>query len=123
MTDEQDDIKPVRKVMPARRPSETFQMSVINANWQEFKYTVMVSWYDYGGPIGEVFMNAEKINTDIDVAARDTAILLSFCLQHGVDVRPIQHSLTRDVDGRPLGLLGTLLDTIFPEAKESDPTS
>lgn len=115
-------IKPTREIMSTRRLSETFQMRVQNANWQEFKYTVTVSFYEADKlRLGEVFINAEKINTDIDVAARDIAILLSFCLQHGVDVRPTQHSLVRDVDGRPLGLLGTLLDTIYPEAKESDP--
>lgn len=112
-----------REILPSRRVSETFEMSVINAGYQQFDYTVMIGFYDPEKTrIGEVFMNAEKINTDIDVAARDTAILLSFVLQHGIDVRPIQHSMTRDVDGRPLGLLGTLLDTIFPEAKEGDPT-
>lgn len=115
--------KPTRELLPSRRVSETFQMSVYNAGWQEFRYTVMVGYYDPEKQrIGEVFMNAEKINTDIDVGARDLAILLSYTMQHGVDVRPIQHSLTRDIDGRPMGLLGTLLDTIYPEAKEGDPT-
>lgn len=113
-----------REILPARRQSETFELDVVNAGYQVLKYTIIVGYYDVNKErIGEVFANAKKINTDIDVGARDTAILLSFLLQHGIDPRPIQHSLTRDVDGRPLGLLGTLLDKIYPEAKEGDPTN
>ena len=112
-----------REILPMRRYNENIELTVHNASWQEFRYTVSIGYYDEEKTrIGELFINSKKLTTDVDIAARDLAILLSFTLQHGVDVRAIQHSLIRDPDGRPLGLLGTLLDNLFPEAKNGAPS-
>jgi hypothetical protein len=108
-----------REILPGRRRSETIHLEVVNASFQAFRYSVTVGYYDAEMTrIGEVFINSDKITTDLDVAARDVAILLSFALQHGVDPRTIQRSLTRDVDGRPLGLLGTLLDKLYLQKED-----
>lgn len=107
-----------REILPARRRSETFDFEHVNASFMTFKYRATVGFYDDGRP-GEVFLNAAKITTDMDIAARDAAILLSFALQTGVDAERVRASMTRDPDGRPLGVIGTLLDLIAGQRKEA----
>src|SRR5262245_37190610 len=64
------------------------------------------------GRIGEVFLGAAKSGTALDIATRDSAILLSFALQHGATVDRIRSAMTRDEMGRPEGAMGALLDRI-----------
>lgn len=98
-----------RELLPLRRMSETFDFTHINQSWQSFGYKATVGYYMDGRP-GEVFLSAAKITTDMDIAARDAAILLSFALQHGTPVDSLRTAMTRDPEGRPLGVIGTLLD-------------
>jgi hypothetical protein len=46
----------------------------------------------------------------VDTNARDSAIVLSFALQHGADIESIRKALSRDSRGRALGPLGAALD-------------
>jgi hypothetical protein len=70
--------------------------------------------YFEDGRLAEVFLNAEKIGTAIEAAARDSAIVASL-LQHGVPPETIRHALTRSGDGSASGALGTLLDLLASE--------
>ncbi len=58
------------------------------------------------GPIVEVFINAQKVNSPIDVLASDGAILMSMLLQHGCPPAVIAHSMKRNPDGSPSSPLG-----------------
>ena len=100
-----------RELLPQRRPSETFTF-----DHGGFEYRVTLGFYP-DGRIGEVFLGAAKSGTALDIATRDSAILLSFALQHGATVEQIRSAMTRDVAGRPEGAMGVLLDRIACEGE------
>lgn len=115
-----------RELLPPRRQSQNFDFEHVNQNYQAFAYKATVGFYD-DGRLGEVFLSAAKITTDMDVAARDAAILLSFALQYGVPPESMRSAMTRDPGGRPLGVVGTLLDLLCDDnfalqiAREPEP--
>lgn len=58
------------------------------------------------GPIAEVFFNAQKVNSPIDVLVSDSAILMSMLLQYGCPPADIFHAMKRNPDGSPASPLG-----------------
>lgn len=58
------------------------------------------------GPVIEVFLNAQQVNSQLDVLASDGAILMSMLLQHGCAIETIHHALKRNSDGTPASPLG-----------------
>lgn len=58
------------------------------------------------GPIAEVFINAQKVNTQADVLVCDGAILISMLLQYGCPPSDIAHAMKRNPDGSPASPLG-----------------
>jgi hypothetical protein len=79
-----------------------------------FRYTAGLGYFD-DGRLAEIFLNAEKIGTAIETAARDSAVVASLALQHGVPPDTIRHALTRNGNGDASGPLGTLLDLLPTE--------
>ena len=65
----------------------------------------------------EVFLNSGKIGTAIETAARDSAVVASLALQHGVHMDTIRRALTRNGNGEASGPLGTLLDLLGTEPR------
>jgi hypothetical protein len=53
-----------------------------------------------------------RAGSDIDAAAKDSAVVASLCLQHGVPVDTIRLALLRDSHGRPNSPLGVVLDLV-----------
>lgn len=80
------------------------------------RFTVSASRYD-GGRLSELFIDNHKQGSAIGTLCRDSAIILSFALQHGADPEAIRRALCRDSQGRPLGLLGVALDLIADDQK------
>jgi hypothetical protein len=58
------------------------------------------------GPIVEIFLNAQKVNTQADTLASDGAILMSMLLQYGCPPADIAHAMKRNPDGSPASPLG-----------------
>jgi hypothetical protein len=58
------------------------------------------------GPIVEVFLDTEKVNSFLDVLVKDGAILMSLLLQHGCAIETINHAMKRNPDGSPSSPLG-----------------
>lgn len=58
------------------------------------------------GPVAEVFVNAQKVNSPVDVLVSDGAILMSLLLQYGHPAEEIAASLKRNPDGSPASPLG-----------------
>jgi hypothetical protein len=58
------------------------------------------------GPIVEVFLNAQQVNSQIDTLASDGAILMSMLLQYGCPPADIFHAMKRNPDGSPSSPLG-----------------
>jgi ribonucleoside-diphosphate reductase alpha chain len=76
-----------------------------------FRYTAGLGYFD-DGRLAEIFLNAEKIGTAIETTARDSAVVASLALQHGVPTEAIRRAVTRSVNGSATGPLGTLLDLL-----------
>lgn len=98
-----------RKRLPNRRKAETFD---IQAHGQ--KYTATISRFPCG-EIGEVFLSSAKAGSDSDAAARDSAVVASIALQHGVPLERLRRALLRDSHGRPATPLGAALDFLAQE--------
>ncbi|WP_375309052.1 hypothetical protein WHZ77_17325 [Bradyrhizobium sp. A5] len=73
--------------------------------------TMTVGFYKTG-EVGEVFLNADRSNSMLDVLMSDAAILASLALQHGVPLRTITHALKRDKFGIASSPIGAALDRI-----------
>lgn len=61
---------------------------------------------DIAGPIVEVFLNAQKVNSPMDVIINDGAVLMSMLIQYGCPPADIYHAMKRNPDGSlssPLG--------------------
>ena len=95
-----------RECLPNRRVSEnyTFEMHGL-------RYTATISRFP-DGRLGQLFLNNHKAGNQVDINARDTAIILSFAAQHGADVEAIRRALCRDCQGCPLGPIGAAHDLL-----------
>lgn len=103
----------MRKVLPNRRPNETVTFDV-----GQMRYKATLGYYlnaDLEMRLGEVFLNAGKLDTDADVAAKEAAIAVSFAIQYGCPVDTIAAAFPRRPDGTPEGPLGTLFDKLGAE--------
>lgn len=96
-----------RETLPQRRHSEVFDYRTQRG----IRYTVTVGFYDDGRP-GEVFIDAGKDGADVQVLARDNAVLISLLLQYGCSLGHIRSAISREADGSPQGVVGHILDVI-----------
>jgi hypothetical protein len=104
-----------RQRLPSRRACVTFNFEVDGLH-----YCATVSRFE-DGRLGEIFLASHKAGSQADTAARDSAIVLSLAVQHGVDVETIRCGLCRDSHGRASGPLGRALDLIEQhEATETE---
>ena len=94
----------MRDRLPNRRAGETLTFAC-----RQREYRATLGFYP-DGRLGEVFINAGKSGSDVDIATRDSAIALSFALQYGCAPEDIRVALCCDGAGKAVGPLGTLLD-------------
>jgi hypothetical protein len=59
-----------------------------------------------------VFLDCSKGGTAVDVSARDSAVVASIALQHGVAPETLRHALLRNPDGSAAGPLSAVLDML-----------
>jgi ribonucleoside-diphosphate reductase alpha chain len=95
-----------RRRLPDRRRSVVFDFQSMG-----LRFTASIGRYP-DGQLGEVFIDNHKAGSAIGTLVRDSAIILSFALQHGADINAIGKALSRDSAGRPLGPLGAAVDII-----------
>ena len=100
-----------REKLPDRRPCESFSFECNNLH-----YTASISRYA-DGRLAEIFLGNAKAGSHSDAAAKDSAVVCSIALQHGVPVETIRKALLRDARGNPSSPLGMALDIIA--ARES----
>ena len=96
----------MRRVLPQRRASETFDLRFWSQN-----FTITIGRYP-DGTLGEVFIDGGKTGQDIQSTARDAAVVISLALQHGVPIETIRHAVTRCSDGSPASILGAIVDAL-----------
>jgi hypothetical protein len=94
-----------RRRLPNRRAAENFTFELSG-----LRFTATVS--RDAGRVVEMFLTSMKLQTQSDTNARDSAIVLSFALQHGADLDAIRRALCRDARGQALGPLGAALDIL-----------
>jgi len=96
----------MRKALPQRRPSETFNVRFWNQN-----FAVTVGCYP-DGTFGEIFINGGKSGKHVEGTARDAAVVMSLALQHGVSLQTIRHAVTRSSNGEATSILGVIVDQL-----------
>lgn len=99
-------MKAPRERLPNRRRCETF-----NFECRGLWYTATASRYA-DGRLGEIFIGNHRADSQADANARDSAIVFSIALQHGVDPEVIARALLRDSAGRPSTPLGVALNIL-----------
>jgi hypothetical protein len=92
--------------LPNRRPAETQEF---NRDGINIKMTV---GFKPTGEIEEIFLNADRSNSMLDVLMSDAAIIASIALRHGVSLDDITHALKRDIFGIASSPIGAALDRI-----------
>ena len=95
-----------RQPLTTRRSSGSFDFEVGG-----LRYTCTFSQYP-DGRVSEVFLNNHKADSAADANARDSAIVASLALQHGVPIETIRAPLLRDARGAASTPLGAALDII-----------
>jgi ribonucleoside-diphosphate reductase alpha chain len=76
-----------RERLPNRRRSTAFVFE-----FESHKYRATASRFA-DGRLAEIFLDTGKAGTPLQLNAETAAILASLCLQHGVDVETIRHSV------------------------------
>ena len=64
------------------------------------------------GRLGEIFLASNKAGSQLDAAARDSAVTCSIALQFGAPVDNIRTALLREANGTPCSPLAAALDEI-----------
>lgn len=100
----------VRQRLPNRRPCESLSFTHGGMN-----YVASISRFT-DGRLAEIFITNHKVGSDADAAAKDSAVVCSIALQHGVEVGTIRRALLRDSRGNPSSPLGKALDLLSDEA-------
>jgi hypothetical protein len=94
-----------RSRLPNRRASISF-----NFECGPHSYIATVSYFPGTHDLAEIFLGNGRAGSDIDAAAKDSAVVCSIALQFGVPVEMIRKALLRDSQRRPSGPLGAALD-------------
>lgn len=92
-----------RTRLPNRRASVTFDFEC-----NSLAYSATISLYS-DGALAEVFISNSKAGSHSDSAAKDSAVVCSIALQHGV---PVDVIVLRDAQGQASSPLGVVLDLI-----------
>jgi len=95
----------MRRRLPNRRGHE-----LLSFEHGGFRYIAGIGRFD-GGKLAEIFLNAEKGDSQLAIQASDSAILMSLLLQLGCPAETIAHSLSVS------GVAAAVLDEILAAEK------
>jgi ribonucleoside-diphosphate reductase alpha chain len=101
-----------RERLQQRRRSVTFSFECA-----ALRYTATVGFYP-DGRLGEVFLGNHRADSHADSCAKDSAILASIALQHGVPLDVLRKALLRDAHGRASTPIGVALDKLAEGERE-----
>ena len=97
----------LRQRLPNRRASITFAFEC-----GLHHYVASVSYFPNDGQLAEIFLGNGRAGSDVDAAAKDSAVVASIAFQYGVPVNVIRKALLRDAQGRASSPLGRALDLV-----------
>ena len=95
----------IRNRLPNRRASLTFGFIC-----GPHQYTATVSYFPGTNELAEIFLGNGRAGSDVDAAAKDSAVVASIALQYGVPLEVIRKALLRDPRGIASSPLGAALD-------------
>lgn len=98
----------MREILPNRRLNETQKF-----DRDGISITMTIGYKADGSP-GEIFLNADRADSMLDVLMSDAAIIASLALQNGVPIQQIAHALKRDKFGIASSPIGAAIDRITP---------
>jgi hypothetical protein len=101
-----------REYLPNRRAAETFELQAF-----EQRYFCTIGRLG-DGRLAEIFLSNDNVGSHADSCARDSAVICSIALQHGVPVDVLTRALMRDSRGRPETPLGVALARIVETEEE-----
>jgi hypothetical protein len=96
-----------RQRLPARRSSETFSFQC-----GPHRFVATVSYFPGTNRLAEIFLGNGRAGSDVDTAAKASAIVCSIALQFGVPLDVIRRALPRDSRGVADTPLAAALDKI-----------
>jgi hypothetical protein len=96
-----------RERLPNRHASTTFDFPC-----GPHRYTATVAYFPGTDNLAEIFLSNGRAGSDIDAAAKDSAVVASIAFQYGVPVDVIRHTLLRDPRGVASSPLGVALDIL-----------
>ena len=103
----------IRRRLPNRREHE-----LINFEYAGHRYTGGLGRFP-DGRLAELFVNTSgRAGGMIEVLARDSAVLASLALQHGVKLEALRRAVLRDPHGEASGPIGRLLDLVSEPDKD-----
>jgi hypothetical protein len=100
-----------RARLPNRRASTSFSFEC-----GPHRYIATISHFP-NGELAEIFLGNGRAGSDIDDAAKDSAVVASIALQYGVPLDVIRKALLRDSRDVASSPLGAALDRIAAEAQ------
>jgi hypothetical protein len=104
-----------RERLPNRRGSETFGFQC-----GPHRYTATVAYFPDSDRLAEIFLSNGRAGSDVDAAAKDSAVVASIALQFGVPVDVIRKALLRDARGAASSPLGAALDLLLAAETEGE---
>jgi len=102
-------VSALRTRLQNRRASETFAFECSGR-----RFIATISRFP-NNELADIFLNNGRAGSDVDAAAKDSAILCSLALQHHVPLETIRKALLRDSRGTASSPLGVALDIIAEE--------
>lgn len=96
-----------RQRLPNRRASTSF-----NFECGPHSYVATASFFPGTDRLAEIFLGNGHAGSDVDSAAKDSAVVCSIALQHGVPLTVIRKALLRDPRGVASSPLGIALDLV-----------
>jgi hypothetical protein len=95
-----------RRRLPNKRHAETIAFQRDGSRYQ------LTAGYFPDGRLGEVFINADRADSLLDVLMSDAAIAVSLALQYGAPIDELRHALKRDGRGEPASPIGAALELV-----------
>jgi hypothetical protein len=78
----------------------------------QHQFTATVSYFPGTDQLAEIFLGNGRAGSDVDTAAKDSAVVCSLALQAGISVDAIRKALMRDSRGVANSPLGAALDML-----------
>jgi hypothetical protein len=94
-----------RERLPNRRASQQ-----LTFDCGPHPFIATISYFPGTNRLAEIFLGNGRADSDVDTAAKDSAVVCSIAFQYGVPLDVVRKSLMRDSAGRPSSPLGVVLD-------------